>query len=183
LARRNLEALVAATLESSLLDIEGLGDDAEPAYELLDDLASRAQQAYRALVHDTPGFVDWFRAATPIKELGELNIGSRPPSRKAGDKISDLRAIPWVFSWSQARIMLPGWYGMGTAIESWLDAHPGELDTLKAMVRDWPFFRAVLANMSMVLAKTDLAIGARYASLSTEPGLRERIWPRIEAEW
>ena len=126
LARRNLEALVAATLESSLLDIEGLGDDAEPAYELLDDLAARAQQAYRALVHETPGFVDWFRAATPIRELGELNIGSRPPSRKAGDKIADLRAIPWVFSWSQARIMLPGWYGTGSALESWVDGDDGD---------------------------------------------------------
>src|SRR4051795_3751513 len=119
-ARRNLEAIVAATLEASLLDIEGLGDDAEDTYGLLDDLATRAERAYRALVHETPGFVEWFRAATPIGELAELNIGSRPPSRKAGDKITDLRAIPWVFSWSQARIMLPGWYGTGSALESYV---------------------------------------------------------------
>src|SRR4051794_9786995 len=134
-ARRNLEAVVSATLEATLLDIEGLGDDAEATYELLDDLAARAQQAYRALVQETPGFVEWFRAATPIGELAELNIGSRPPSRKAGDKISDLRAIPWVFSWSQTRIMLPGWYGTGTALESWVGDDPDRLARLRALHR------------------------------------------------
>jgi phosphoenolpyruvate carboxylase len=182
LARRNLEALVAATLESSLLDIEGLGDDAEPAYELLDDLAARAQQAYRALVHETPGFVEWFRAATPIKELGELNIGSRPPSRKAGDKISDLRAIPWVFSWSQARIMLPGWYGTGSALESWVDGSEEKLERLRELHRRWPFFRSVLSNMGMVLAKTDLDLAARYAELVPDEQLRARVFDQITAE-
>lgn len=187
LARRNLEALVAATLESSLLDIEGLGDDAEPAYELLDDLADRAQQAYRALVHETPGFVDWFRAATPIKELGELNIGSRPPSRKAGDKISDLRAIPWVFSWSQARIMLPGWFGTGSALESWIHEDGAgdsaeRLARLQELHRHWPFFRSVLSNMGMVLAKTDLELAARYAELVPDEDLRARVFDQITAE-
>jgi phosphoenolpyruvate carboxylase len=182
LARRNLEALVAATLESSLLDIEGLGDDAEPAYELLDDLAARAQQAYRALVHETPGFVDWFRAATPIRELGELNIGSRPPSRKAGDKIADLRAIPWVFSWSQARIMLPGWYGTGSALESWVDGSEEKLGRLQELHRRWPFFRSVLSNMGMVLAKTDLELAARYAELVPDEELRARVFDQITAE-
>jgi phosphoenolpyruvate carboxylase len=182
LARRNLEALVAATLESSLLDIEGLGDDAEPAYELLDDLAGRAQQAYRALVHETPGFVEWFRAATPIKELGELNIGSRPPSRKAGDKISDLRAIPWVFSWSQTRIMLPGWYGTGAALESWVDGSDEKLARLQELHRRWPFFRSVLSNMGMVLAKTDLELAARYAELVPDDDLRARVFDQITAE-
>jgi phosphoenolpyruvate carboxylase len=187
LARRNLEALVAATLEASLLDIEGLGDDAEPAYELLDDLAARAQQAYRALVHDTPGFVDWFRAATPIRELGELNIGSRPPSRKAGDTIADLRAIPWVFSWSQARIMLPGWYGTGSALESWIEeggaGDSGDrLSRLQELHRRWPFFRSVLSNMGMVLAKTDLELAARYAELVPDEDLRARVFDQITAE-
>jgi phosphoenolpyruvate carboxylase len=189
LARRNLEALVAATLESSLLDIEGLGDDAEPAYELLDDLAHRAQQAYRALVHETPGFVEWFRAATPIKELGELNIGSRPPSRKAGDKISDLRAIPWVFSWSQARIMLPGWYGTGSALEGWVagdeaggSGREDRLARLQDLHRRWPFFRTVLSNMGMVLAKTDLGIAARYAELVPDQDLRARVFDQLTAE-
>jgi phosphoenolpyruvate carboxylase len=190
LARRNLEAIVAATLEASLLDIEGLGDDAEPAYELLDDLAGRAQQAYRELVHDTPGFVDWFRAATPIRELGELNIGSRPPSRKAGDRIADLRAIPWVFSWSQARIMLPGWYGTGSALESWVEGDDAgrpegrdeRLARLQELHRHWPFFRTVLSNMGMVLAKTDLGIAARYAELVPDEDLRRRVFDMITAE-
>jgi phosphoenolpyruvate carboxylase len=181
-ARRNLEAMVAATLEASLLDIEGLGDDAEPAYELLDDLAGRAERAYRALVHETPGFVEWFRAATPIGELAELNIGSRPPSRKAGDKISDLRAIPWVFSWSQARIMLPGWYGTGSALESWVDGDDAKLARLQELHRRWPFFRTVLSNMGMVLAKTDLGLAARYAELVPDEELRARVFDQITAE-
>jgi phosphoenolpyruvate carboxylase len=182
LARRNLEALVAATLEASLLDVEGLGDDADDAYALLDDLAGRAQGAYRALVHETPGFVEWFRAATPIRELAELNIGSRPPSRKAGDRIGDLRAIPWVFSWSQARIMLPGWYGTGTALESWVDGDESRLARLQELHRRWPFFRTVLSNMGMVLAKTDLGLAARYAELVPDPELRDRVFGQITAE-
>jgi phosphoenolpyruvate carboxylase len=182
LARRNLEALVAATLESTLLDVEGLGDDAEPTYELLDDLAARAQQAYRGLVHETPGFVEWFRAATPIGELAELNIGSRPPSRKAGDSIADLRAIPWVFSWSQTRIMLPGWFGTGTALESWVDGDDGRLARLRDLHRRWPFFRTVLSNMGMVLAKTDLGLAARYAELVPDEDLRARVFDQITEE-
>lgn len=187
LARRNLEALVAATLEASLLDVEGLGDDADDAYALLDELALRAQAAYRGLVHETPGFVDWFRAATPIRELAELNIGSRPPSRKAGDRISDLRAIPWVFSWSQTRIMLPGWFGTGSALEGFVhgDGAPGadaRLARLRDLHRRWPFFRTVLSNMGMVLAKTDLGLAARYADLVPDPELRDRVFGQITAE-
>jgi phosphoenolpyruvate carboxylase len=181
-ARRNLEAMVAATLEASLLDIEGLGDDAEEAYALLDDLAARARRAYGALVHETPGFVEWFRAATPIRELAELNIGSRPPSRKPGDSIADLRAIPWVFSWSQARIMLPGWYGTGTALESWVQGDPARLARLQELHRRWPFLRTVLSNMGMVLAKTDLGLAERYASLVPDPELRARVFDPIRAE-
>jgi phosphoenolpyruvate carboxylase len=181
-ARRNLEALVAATLESTLLDIEGLGDDGDSAYALLDDLAGRAQRAYGALVHETPGFVEWFRAATPISELGELNIGSRPPSRKAGNSIADLRAIPWVFSWSQARIMLPGWYGTGSALESWVDGDQEKLARLQELHRTWPFLRTVLSNMGMVLAKTDLGLAARYAELVPDEELRARVLDQITAE-
>src|SRR3954452_23459398 len=182
LARRNLEALVAATLESTLLDIEGLGDGAEEAYAVLDDLAGRARRAYSALVHQTPGFVEWFRAATPIRELAELNIGSRPPSRKPGDRITDLRAIPWVFSWSQARIMLPGWYGTGTALESWVGDDSARLAQLQELHRRWPFLRTVLSNMGMVLAKTDLELAARYAELVPDEALRARVFDQITAE-
>jgi phosphoenolpyruvate carboxylase len=181
-ARRNLEAMVAATLEATLLDTEGLGDDAEPAYALLDDLAARAQRAYRALVHETPGFVEWFRAATPIGELAELNIGSRPPSRRAGDSIADLRAIPWVFSWSQARIMLPGWYGTGSALESWVDGDPARLTRLQELHRRWPWLRTMLSNMGMVLAKTDLGLAARYADLVPDEQLRHRVFDQLTAE-
>ncbi|WP_409329078.1 phosphoenolpyruvate carboxylase [Trujillonella humicola] len=182
LARRNLEALVAATLEASLFDVEGLGEGADDAYRLLDDLAARAQQAYRQLVHETPGFVEWFRAATPIRELAELNIGSRPPSRKAGDRIADLRAIPWVFSWSQARIMLPGWYGTGSALEGWVAGDDGRLEQLRDLHRRWPFLRTVLSNMGMVLAKTDLGLAARYAQLVPDEELRARVFDQITAE-
>src|SRR4051812_38689595 len=186
-SRRNLEALVAATLEASLLDVEGLGDDADEAYALMDDLAARAQQAYRALVHETPGFVEWFHAATPIRELSQLNIGSRPASRKAGNSIADLRAIPWVFSWSQARIMLPGWYGTGSALESWVQgggrvAETDHLERLRDLHRRWPFFRTVLSNMGMVLAKTDLGLAARYAELVPDEELRRRVFEPIAEE-
>ncbi|MGY1711467.1 phosphoenolpyruvate carboxylase [Geodermatophilus sp. SYSU D00758] len=182
LARRNLEAMVSATLEATLLDVEGLGEDADEAYALLDDLADRARRAYAELVHETPGFVEWFRAATPIRELAELNIGSRPPSRKPGDRITDLRAIPWVFSWSQARIMLPGWYGTGTALESWVDGSPERLDRLRDLHRRWPWFRTMLSNMGMVLAKTDLGLAARYAELVPDETLRRTVFDRITAE-
>src|SRR6185503_4139196 len=148
----------------------------------LDDLAARARAAYSGLVHDTPGFVEWFRAATPIVELGELNIGSRPPSRKAGDSISDLRAIPWVFSWSQARIMLPGWYGTGAALESWVGDETDRLEQLQRLHKRWPFFRTVLSNMGMVLAKTDLGLAAEYAELVPDEELRKRVFDQITAE-
>jgi phosphoenolpyruvate carboxylase len=111
-----------------------------------------------------------------------LNIGSRPPSRKAGDKIADLRAIPWVFSWSQARIMLPGWYGTGSALESWVDADDTKLERLQDLHRRWPFFRTVLSNMGMVLAKTDLGLAARYAGLVPDEELRARVFDQITAE-
>ena len=115
MARRNLETLVAATLESTLLDVEGLGDAAGPAYDILDDLASRAQRAYAELVHETPGFVDYFLASTPVSEIGAMNIGSRPTSRKATQSIADLRAIPWVLAWSQSRGHAAGlvWHRIG----------------------------------------------------------------------
>lgn len=185
-AHRNLEALLAATLESTLLDVEGLGADAEAAYAVLDDLAERAEAAYAALVHDTPGFVDYFTESTPVTEIGELNIGSRPTSRKPTAAIEDLRAIPWVLSWSQCRVMLPGWYGVGSAIEGWLDAGPqsraDRLAVLRDLYRRWPFFTTVLSNMAQVLAKTDLGLAARYADLVEDPALRATVFGHIADE-
>jgi len=183
--RRNLETLVAATLEASFAGADGgvASGDPRAFHRVMDDLSARALQAYRGLVYDTPGFVDYFRAATPIAELAELNIGSRPAARKASQRIEDLRAIPWVFSWGLCRLMLPGWYGFGSAVAGFIDASPEYRETLSVMFRQWPFFRTVVANMEMVLAKSDLAIASRYAALVADATLRERIFGRIRAEW
>ena len=185
-AQRNLESLLAATLESTLLDVEGLGDAAEPAYAVLDEVAVLAQRAYTELVHDTPGFVDYFMASTPVSEIGSLNIGSRPTSRKPTESISDLRAIPWVLAWSQSRVMLPGWYGTGSAFEQWIAAGPrGEAERvgiLHELYRRWPFFRSVLSNLAQVLAKSDLGLAARYAELVDDEELRRRVFGKIVEE-
>lgn len=182
LARRNLEALVSATLESTLLDVEGLGDDAAPAYAVLDELAELARVAYADLVHDTPGFVEYFEASTPVAEIGALNIGSRPASRKQTQSISDLRAIPWVLSWSQSRVMLPGWYGTGTAFEKWVGDAADRLATLTDLYERWPFFRTVLSNMAQVLSKSDMGLAARYSELVPDAALREEVFGKISAE-
>ncbi|WP_019204358.1 phosphoenolpyruvate carboxylase [Tsukamurella sp. 1534] len=182
LATRNLESLVAATLESSLLDVEGLGDDADEAYAVLDELAAMAREAYGDLVHRTDGFVDYFRLSTPVEEIGSLNIGSRPSSRKQTSKISDLRAIPWVMAWSLSRVMLPGFYGTGTAFERWIGDDPARLGRLRELYKRWPFFRSVLSNMAQVLAKSDLGLAARYAALVPDQALRERVFGKIADE-
>ena len=182
IAHRNLETLLAATLESTLLDTEGLGDEAEPAYEVLDDLAARAQRAYSELVHETPGFVEYFKESTPVSEIGALNIGSRPTSRKPTTAISDLRAIPWVLAWSQSRVMLPGWYGTGTAFEEYIAGDDTRLDILRDLYQRWPFFRTVLSNMAQVLAKSDLGLAARYSELVADEDLRSRVFDKIVAE-
>jgi len=182
IAHRNLETLLAATLEASLLDIEGLGDAAGPAYDVLDELAARAQRAYSELVHDTPGFVEYFKESTPVSEIGALNIGSRPTSRKPTTAISDLRAIPWVLAWSQSRVMLPGWYGTGTAFEGWINEGDGRLEVLRDLYRRWPFFRTVLSNMAQVLSKSDMGLAARYSELVSDEQLRSRVFDKIVDE-
>lgn len=185
-ARRNLESLLSATLESTLLDVEGLGDTAEPAYAVLDEVATLAQRAYAELVHDTEGFVEYFKASTPVSEIGSLNIGSRPTSRKPTQSIADLRAIPWVLAWSQSRVMLPGWYGTGSAFEQWISAGPESEGDRLAVLHDlyerWPFFRSVLSNMAQVLAKSDLGLAARYAELVADESLRHRVFDKIADE-
>ena len=181
-AHRNLETLLAATLESTLLDVEGLGAAAGPAYEVLDDLAARAQRAYSELVHHTPGFVEYFTSSTPVSEIGALNIGSRPTSRKATTSIADLRAIPWVLAWSQSRVMLPGWYGTGTAFAEYIETVDGGLEILQDLYAKWPFFRTVLSNMAQVLAKSDMGLAARYSELVDDEALRRRVFDKIVAE-
>jgi phosphoenolpyruvate carboxylase len=182
IAHRNLETLLAATLEATLLDVEGLGDAAGPAYEVLDELAARAQHAYGELVHETPGFVEYFKASTPVSEIGALNIGSRPTSRKLTTSISDLRAIPWVLAWSQSRVMLPGWYGTGAAFEGWIAEGDGRLEVLQDLYRRWPFFRTVLSNMAQVLSKSDMGLAARYSELVEDEALRRRVFEKIVDE-
>jgi phosphoenolpyruvate carboxylase len=181
--RRNLEILVAATLEASLLQPQQAAP--RPDYlGAMEELSALAFAAYRNLVYETDGFQEYFWQSTVISEIATLNIGSRPASRKQTRRIEDLRAIPWVFSWAQCRLMLPGWYGFGTAVESWIAKHPDQgLALLQELYREWPFFRTLLSNMDMVLSKSSLAIASRYAELVPDVALRERIFQRIRAEW
>jgi phosphoenolpyruvate carboxylase len=177
LARQSLETLTAGVVLASFR--KDAGDLAAPHSKAMDALAREAMSAYRGLVYDTPGFVDYFFAATPISEIADLNIGSRPTSRQASRSIQGLRAIPWVFSWSQSRAMLPGWYGFGSAAKN----AGVPLSQLKDLHQSWPFFSTTLANMEMVLAKSDLAIAARYASLVEDKALGEMVFGQIKAEW
>ena len=184
IGHRNLETLMAATLEATLLPRAERADDLEGYYGIMERLSEDAYRAFRSLVYETPGFVDYFHASTPIREIAELHIGSRPASRKASGKIEDLRAIPWVFSWSASRVMLPGWYGFGAAVEAWVKREgDAGLARLKEMHERWPFLRALLSNMDMVLGKSDIGIASRYAELVTDARLRERIFGAIRAEW
>jgi len=182
IGRRNLEVLTAATLEATLIDDENRIEPVQPFFAAMDRLSELAFQAYRGLVYETEGFETYFRQSTPLSEIAALNIGSRPASRTKSARIEDLRAIPWVFSWSQCRLMLPGWYGFGSAVEKWLE-EGGSIEVLRRMYKAWPFFRSLLSNMDMVLAKTDLAIASRYADLVESIELRDRIFPRLQEEW
>ena len=186
LGRRNLETLVAATLEASLLQTQKAAPRA--FIEAAESLSSHSFKAYRHLVYETPGFTDYFFEATPLREIAALNIGSRPASRKASQRIEDLRAIPWGFSWGQCRLTLPGWLGFGSAVQQFLDHHPSlsrpqALALLRRMEKQWPFFRTLLSNIDMVMAKSDLALASRYAELVTDVKLRRRIFKAIETEW
>jgi phosphoenolpyruvate carboxylase len=182
IGRHNLEILAAATLEASRIP-EAAAEDPR-FHEALEALSATAFGAYRALVYETPGFEHYFRQTTVIKEIAGLHIGSRPAARKPAAGIEELRAIPWVFSWAQCRIALPGWYGFGAAVQAFLeDRGEAGLGLLRTMHQEWPFFRAMLSNLDMVLAKTDLEIGARYAELVHDEALRNAIFPRLRAEW
>ena len=186
IGRRNLETLVAATLEATLLQPTKTAP--RNFLETAAKLSQASMDAYRRLVYETQGFNDYFFSATPIREIAELNIGSRPASRKANQQIEDLRAIPWGFSWGQCRLTLPGWYGFGSAIENFLNQPTDKeskaaLALLQKMVKQWPFFKTLLSNMDMVLAKSDLALASRYSELVTDTKLRKKIFSTIEAEW
>ncbi len=183
IGRRNLETLVSATLEATLL----MPEHHAPRLEYLsamEELSHAAFKAYRGLVYDTPDFENYFWSSTVITEIATLNLGSRPASRTKTRRIEDLRAIPWVFSWAQCRLMLPGWFGFASAYRDFMLAHPENgLELLQDMYREWPFFRMLLSNMEMVLAKSNIGIASRYAELVPDQALREEIFGRIRAEW
>jgi len=183
LGRRNLEILAAATLEATLLGHQH--DAPRPEFlAAMAELSAAAFAAYRQMVYETPGFEQYFWESTVIAEIAALNIGSRPASRKRTTAIEDLRAIPWVFSWAQCRLMLPGWFGFGAAVAAWREKHgDAGMALLSEMNREWGFFRALLSNMDMVLGKSDIAIAERYSQLVTDTALREAIFPRLKAEW
>jgi phosphoenolpyruvate carboxylase len=185
IGRRNLETLVAATLEATLL--HPTKGASKGFLQAAAELSQASFEAYRHLVYDTPGFADYFFAATPIREIAELNIGSRPASRKATRAIEDLRAIPWGFSWGQCRVALPGWAGFGAGVEAFLGSDEAErnkrLALLRRMYKQWPFFSTLLSNLDMVLAKTDLGIARRYVDLVEDKRLGKKIFAAIEAEW
>ena len=178
LARQSLETLTAGVVLASLRRAAE-ADLSEAQARTMEALSRGSMAAYRALVHETPGFVDYFYAATPISEIADLNIGSRPTSRQATRSIAGLRAIPWVFSWAQSRAMLPGWYGFGAAVR---DAGV-PLTALADLHDSWPFFSSALANMEMVLAKADMAIAGRYAALVEDRALADAVFGQIQAEW
>jgi phosphoenolpyruvate carboxylase len=191
IGRRNLETLVAATLEATLL--HPTKSAPKSFLDAADAISDASFKAYRKLVYETPGFTDYFFAATPIREIAELNIGSRPASRKATRAIEDLRAIPWSFSWGQCRMALPGWCGFGTAIEAFLanaegakgpgDDRAQRIELLQRMHKQWPFFRTLLSNLDMVLAKSDLRIAARYVELVEDKAVAKRIFKLLKEEW
>ena len=186
IGRRNLETLVAATLEATLLQ-PGVAVP-EEYWHAAEALSVASMKTYRALVYQTPGFTEYFFDSTPIREIAELNIGSRPASRRSSRRIEDLRAIPWSFSWGQCRLTLPGWYGFGSAVRDFLEGDSERprrerLLLLQKMHRQWPFFRVLLSNMDMVLAKSDLALASRYSELVGDARLRKRVFTLIEAEW
>ncbi|WP_439890430.1 phosphoenolpyruvate carboxylase [Ralstonia sp. 25C] len=193
IGRRNLETIVAATLEATLLPTRNRPKGLEEFEAAMQALSDNAFAAYRNLVYETPGFKDYFFATTPITEIADLNLGSRPASRKLMDKkhrkIEDLRAIPWGFSWGQCRLLLPGWFGFGSAVQRWLDdagnakARTARLATLKRMYKQWPFFANLLSNMDMVLSKADLNVASRYAQLCDDRKLRNAVFSRISAEF
>jgi phosphoenolpyruvate carboxylase len=177
-AAANLDAMTAATLLASLEATAASASESARFAAAMETLSGDACRAYRGLVYETEGFTTVFHQMTPLAEITELNIGSRPASRTSSDRIEDLRAIPWVFSWAQARVMLPGWYGVGHALSAFRDQA-----LLREMLAAWPFFQTTVDNLEMVLAKSDMAIAERYVTLVEDRTLGARIFGRIRDAW
>lgn len=184
-ARRNLEALVSATLEASLLDVDEFVDR-ERATEIMTEIARLSRARYARLVHEDPGFIPYFTQSTPLDEIGALNIGSRPTSRKQTNSVSDLRAIPWVLAWSQSRVMLPGWFGVGTALAEWIGEGEDAEDRcaeLRHLYETWPFFTSVMSNMAQVMSKAGMELAGLYAGLVDDREVAGRIQGIISGEF
>jgi phosphoenolpyruvate carboxylase len=177
-AALNLESITAATLLASLGTARLSHETRQRFAQAMAELSREAFGAYRALVYDTPRFGQFFRQMTPLLEIAQLNIGSRPASRTASERIEDLRAIPWVFSWSQARVMLPGWYGVGQALHAFPDQ-----GLLREMLATWPFFQSTMDNLEMVLSKSDMEIAAHYLTLVEDGSQARSIFDRIRCAW
>lgn len=187
IGRQHLETLIAAMIDASLFPQDEIEPQKRRAFEgVMETLSATAMTTYRSLVYETPGFANYFFGATPIAEIAELNLGSRPAARKSTRRIEDLRAIPWGFSWGQCRLLLPGWYGLGSAIHQYIhldeDGRASRIQTLKEMMACWPLFKTLIANVDMVLAKTDLVVARHYAHLLEDRELREGIFGRISHE-
>ncbi|MBL6765235.1 MAG: phosphoenolpyruvate carboxylase [Verrucomicrobiae bacterium] len=183
IAERNFEQLTSAVIATQCLPIAKIPSRRLKEWEsVMRDLAERSQSAYRAFVFETPEFIEYFRQATPIDLIEHLRIGSRPARRAAGSDVTQLRAIPWVFAWTQSRHLVSAWYGIGTAMQEYLAKSDDHLKILRDMYRDWPFFHQLINNAEMSLAKTDLGIAGAYAQLVEDPAVRERVFGMIQRE-
>ena len=179
----NLEALFSAVIQR--MNADKVNTDIRDIPEIqviMDEIVEDSYNKYRELVFENPNFYNYFFEATPIKEISSLNIGSRPASRKKITDIGGLRAIPWVFSWSQSRIMLPGWYGVGTAFSNYINKDKGNIEKLRKMYKEWPFFTSLLSNVDMVMAKSDMDIAREYANLCKEEETK-KVYEEILREW
>ena len=179
----NLETLFSAVIERMNADMVNIDiRDIPEIKDMMDEIVEDSYKTYRKLVFEDPNFYNYFFEATPIKEVSSLNIGSRPASRKKITDIGGLRAIPWVFSWSQSRIMLPGWYGVGTAFSNFINKDSRNIDKLRTMYKDWPFFTSLLSNVDMVMSKSDMEIAKEYANLCKDDKTKE-VYDKILKEW
>ena len=179
----NLEALFSAVIQR--MNADKINTDIRDIPEIqviMDEIVEDSYNKYRELVFENPNFYNYFFEATPIKEISSLNIGSRPASRKKITDIGGLRAIPWVFSWSQSRIMLPGWYGVGTAFSNFINKDKGNIEKLRKMYKEWPFFTSLLSNVDMVMSKSDMDIAKEYANLCKEEETK-KVYEEILREW
>jgi phosphoenolpyruvate carboxylase len=185
IAYRSLEQATSALLTGAYLSrhTDQQATSESQWEEIMRGISETAQTKYQDLIFRDPDFLTFFKESTPLPEIGELNIGSRPSKRKNSEKFEDLRAIPWVFSWTQSRYLLPAWYAAGTAFETYVNGDSARLETLRTMYRDYSFFRSLIDNLQMALAKADLLIAREYAGMIKDETVRSRIFTQIEEEY